>query len=285
MAGSDNKRIGVVMDMKLHMRAGWDWLKDHLYIWIILFLYQLLWGFLLFRFMDSVIMPILRRYPSPAPTEMSSQLFLLESQFQLTKTSTYTPYLWIIVAFIAVRMLLTPIIHAGICYSMANHRTESGLTFFRGIAAVWKPFALLYLLETALMLAPAYWAIPYLAEVLASNPSWQMLLTGALPVSLAWLVGGWLLHHLFLFLQFGAGSDMSLLHALKNGIVHVLPVIGLSLLFVLISLVCSTLVTTAAMLWTGMTALILQQAYPALRAFLKLWSLSSRYHAWNHRKP
>ncbi|MGZ9586738.1 carbamoyl transferase [Paenibacillus marinisediminis] len=270
--------------MKPHFRTGWDWIKNHVHIWVLLFLYHLLWGFFLYRFIDSIVVPILKRYPDPAPSEMSNQIFMLESQFQLTKTSIYTPYLWAAIGFIALRMLLTPLIHAGLLYTMANHRSESSLTFFRGIATVWKPISLLYLIETVVLLAPSYWIVPYLAETLATSLNWQSMLMNVLPIAFVWIIGGWLLHHLFLFLQFGAATEMSLLQAMKWGIRRILPVIGISLIFILITALSGAMVTTAAMFWTGMTALILQQAFPALQTLLKLWSLSSRYAAWQHRE-
>lgn len=268
--------------MKPHIRSGWEWMKDHVYIWVILFLYQLLWGFFLYRFIDSIVMPLLMRYPDPAPSDMSRQLFFLESQFQLTRTSTYTPYLWAMVGFIACRMLITPLIHSGLLYSMANHRTESRLTFFRGMKLIWKPITLLYILETACLLAPAYWAVPYLAKVLTATASVPSILLQSLPVVLTWLIGGWLVHHLFLFFQFGAAAEMSLLQSLKRGFIRLIPIIGISLVFIGINLISGLLVTTAAMFFTGLTALILQQAYPAVQTALNMWSLSSRYETWQH---
>lgn len=268
--------------MKQHLTSGWNWVKDHIYVWVLLFLYQLLWGFFLYRFIDSIVVPILQRYPTPPPSAMSTQIFMMESQFQLTKTSAYTPYLWAIVGFIALRLLLTPFIHAGIVYAMAHHRSDSSLTFFRGIAAAWKPMTLLYLIETIVIIAPSYWIVPYFAKILVSQPTWPILLSTIVPVALGWLIGGWLLHQLFLFLQFGAASDTPLLYSLKRGLRRLLPVIGISLLFILISVLSGAIVTTAAMFWTGMTALILQQALPALQTLLKLWSMASRYDAWQH---
>lgn len=268
--------------MKGYIHAGWTWCKSHIYIWVMHFLYQLLWGFFLYRFLESLIVPLLHRYPNPAPTELSTQLFMMESQFLLTKTNYVTPYLWAIVGFIAVRMMFTPLIQAGTYYAMAHHRNDSGLTFFRGIAASWKKMSLIYILETLVLLAPAYWIIPYLATKLSSSLGWQALLTGVLPVVIGWVIGGWIVHHLFLFWQFGVSSDTSFIQSLKLGCIRALPVLGISLIFMGVSLLSSILVTAAAMFWTGMTALILQQAFPALRALLKLWSLSSRYHAWEN---
>lgn len=268
--------------LKGYIHAGWTWCKGHVYIWVMLFLYQLLWGFFLYRFLESLIVPLLHRYPNPAPTELSSQLFWMESQFQLTKTNHYMPYLWAIVGFIGIRMLLTPLIQAGTFYSMAHHRNDSGLTFFSGIRAAWKRMSLIYILETLVLLAPAYWVIPYLAGEFANSSGWKALAVGALPITLGWIIGGWIVHHLFLFWQFGISSETSFLQSLKLGCLRALPVLGISLVFTCISLVSSIMVTAAAMFWTGMTALILQQAYPALRALLKLWSLSSRYHAWEN---
>ncbi|UHA75260.1 carbamoyl transferase [Paenibacillus sp. 481] len=264
--------------MKLYVHEGWTWLKDHVYIGIILFLYQLLWGFFLYRFIEDIVVPVLHRYPNPPPTELSAQLFIMESQFHLMKTSEYTPYLWTALAFIVVHMLLTPLIHAGLFYSMAHSRV--GLSFFKGIKTTWKSILFLYVLEMTVLLAPAYWFIPLAAKSLARHPSLQTLLTDLLPFALVWALGGWLLHHVFLFLKFGVASETALHRALGIGIRRLLPTLGLSALFMAIGLACSIAVTSAAFLWTGMTALILQQAFPAVRVFLKMWGLSARYAVW-----
>ncbi|MCM3342217.1 carbamoyl transferase [Paenibacillus sp. MER TA 81-3] len=265
--------------MKAYIRTGWDWLKEHVYIWVILFLYQLLWGFFVYRFIDGIVLPVLLRYPNPAPTEMSSQLFLIESQFHLSKTNDYAPYLWIVVGCMAIRMLLTPFIEAGLFYAIAHPR-QSGLTFFQGIKVVWKPMLLLYTIKTVLLLAPAYWFVPYAAHVLTTKSTIASLLASVAPFVLIWAICGWIFHHLFLFMQFGAASELSLLQSVTAGVRRMLPILGLSLIFMGLVLVISLLFTTAAMFWTGMTALILQQAFPAVRAVCKMWGVSARYAIW-----
>ncbi|WP_245583551.1 carbamoyl transferase [Paenibacillus assamensis] len=269
------------MTIKPHIRAGWDWVKEHLYIWIILFIYQLLWGFFLYRFIDHIVVPLLQRYPEPAPTELSRALFHIEAHFQLTKTTEYAPYLWTLVGFVALRMLFTPLIHAGLLYSMSySQRNSKGLAFFRGMKTLWKSMSLLYIFEMIIVLLPAYWIVPKLTVLLQSAMSATELLQNAAPLLVLWLVGGWIVHHLFLFMQFGKASEQTIGSALVTGVRGLLPILGISLLFLVIGFLGSALVTAAAMFWTGMTALLLQQAYPAIRTLLQIWSLSSRFDVW-----
>lgn len=265
--------------MKAYVRSGWNWCKEHIYIWVILFLYQLLWGFFLYRFIDGVVTPILRRYPDPAPTEMSRQLFLTESQFYLMKTNDYCPYLWAILGFVAVHMLLTPFIHAGVFHAMSRPK-QQGLAFFQGIKLAWRPMLVLYLLETLLIIAPAIWFVPYAAHALSTSASLSSLLVSVAPFIIAWFIGGWLVHQLFLFLNFGAASETPLIRSVTAGTRRLLPILGLSLLFIGITIGVGILSTTAAAVFTGMTALIIQQALPAIMTILKMWGLSARHAVW-----
>lgn len=265
--------------MKAYMSHGLSWVKEHIYIAVILFLYQLLWGFFVYRFIDGTVLPVLQRYPDPAPTEMTARLFLAESQFHLMKTNDYLPFLWTLAAFILIRLLLTPFIRAGVFYSMAR-QSGSGLAFFEGIKLIWKPMLLLYWLETVLIALPAYWFIPHAVRQFADRPTLAAVMTDIVPYAALWLLGAWVVRQLFLSMQFGAASELSILHALLQGIRRMAPLLGLSAIFAGIALLSGLLFTAAAMLWTGLTALILQQAFPAVRTLLQLWGLSSRYSVW-----
>ncbi|NEZ43617.1 carbamoyl transferase [Paenibacillus alvei] len=265
--------------MKTYVRSGWNWCKDHIYIWIILFLYQLLWGFFLYRFVDGIVTPILRRYPDPAPTEMSKQLFLTESQFHLMKTNDYMPYFWALIGFIAIHLLLTPFIHAGVFHAMSRPK-QQGLAFFQGIKLVWKPMLVLYLLEVLLITVPAIWFVPYTANALSTSNSLASLLMAIAPFAIAWLIGGWLVHQLFLFLNFGAASDTPLIRSVTAGTRRLLPILGLSLIFIGTTIGVGILSTSAAAMFTGITALIIQQALPAIMTMLKMWGLSARHAVW-----
>ncbi len=138
--------------MKKHMTQGWKLAVKHFKLITMLFLYQLLWGFFLYRYIDSVVTPLLRRIPGAAPSEHASQVFVTEAQFLLFKTNLVMPYLWVLGAFFLARMIISPLFQAGLLYSI-NHRMqgESSGHFLEGIRKSWKPIMLLYWVEAVLL--------------------------------------------------------------------------------------------------------------------------------------
>lgn len=265
--------------MKTCLLTGWTWCKNHIYIWTILFLYQLLWGFFIYRFVDQLVTPILHRYPYPAPTTLSTGMFITESQFQLTKTNEYIFYLWCFIGFIAIHMLLTPFFLAGLLYTL-SHPTQHCMAFFRGMKATWKPVMLLYLLETILCLAPAYWFIPYATQQFSNFTSLSVFTNALIPIIISWLIGAWLLHQLFLILQFGVTASFSLIHSIKAGCSCLFSLMGLSLFSIVLTVIASALSISLSLTFTGITALIMQQAFPAIHIALKIWCLAARHAAW-----
>lgn len=133
--------------MKQHLLQGWKLSTRHFSIVILLFLYQLLWGFFLYRCVNSIVMPLLKRYPDTMPSDSAVKLFLMEAQFRLVKTDLIEPYLWMLGALFLSRMLMTPFIHAGLLYSIHHTRDERGTHFLRGIRQAWKLYSAFTQLE------------------------------------------------------------------------------------------------------------------------------------------
>lgn len=260
--------------MKHYMKQGWRLAVKHFYIVILFFLYQLLWGFFLYRFIDSIVTPLLKRFPE-SPSAV--RLFFNEAQFQLLKTDLVTPYLWLLGGLLVARILLTPLFDAGLYYSL-HHATDAGGTqFMQGIRKAFKPIALLYWLKTLLVLAPAWWLLPKALQSLLHSSSTGELLLGLLPAAAGWLLWGLVLHLLFLAMQLGTitghGPFQTLWHALR----HMLPYAGVSLLMWAIGAGVSLFVTSISLVWAGLLALILHQGYNLIRSMMKVWTVASQY--------
>src|SRR6476620_2457584 len=99
--------------MRQSLKMGWDMAMRHKYVLVLLFLYRLLWGFFLYRFIDSVVTPILARYPDEHPNSDASHLFLIEAQFRLLKTNLVDEVLWMLGGLLLLRMIITPLLNAG----------------------------------------------------------------------------------------------------------------------------------------------------------------------------
>lgn len=272
--------------MKHHMKQGWRLTVKHMHILIVLFIYRLLWGFFLYRFVDSVVTPLLQRYPGSLPSDSAAELFWAESQFRLLKTSLALPYGWTLIAMLALRMLVTPLVNAGLFHSLHQVSAgEGGSRFLQGIRRCWKKVLPLYWCESLLTLAPAWWLLPRGLDALLASSSLQQLAKTALPWAAGWLLWGILLHLLFLALQFGAASGQSFAGSLLRTPLQLAPLAALSLMLWLIAAAAGLAVGGAALLWAGLAALLLQQASHLGRTLLGVWSVASQYDCWQSRQP
>ncbi|WP_424769088.1 hypothetical protein [Paenibacillus sp. sgz302251] len=264
--------------MKIHMKQGWWLTGKHFHLVILLFIYQLAWGFFLYRFIDSVISPLLRRFPSKYPSESAVQLFMTEAQIHLFKTDLITPYLWMLGGLFAARMLLTPLFNAGLLYSMHHQMRDGASTrFLEGIRKAWKPVMLLYWLESVLVLAPAWWLLPRALDSLLASGSVPELLQAVLPGAALWALWGTVLHLLFLAMQFGATSGQGILPSLWHAVRNFLAFAAISLLMWAISAVLGLVVSSVSMIWAGLLALILHQGYHLVRTLMKVWTIAAQF--------
>ena len=58
--------------MKAKMREGWFLVRQHMYIAALLFIYQLIWGYFIYRLVQSAVVPLLLRYPTGDVGELST---------------------------------------------------------------------------------------------------------------------------------------------------------------------------------------------------------------------
>lgn len=269
-----------------YIRSGWQSTKGQFPVVIILFLYQLLWSVFLYRLINSAIIPLLQRYPDPAPGELSRLLFFIEGQLDLKYSSEVHQYFWMLAGMLLLRMLLTPLIQAGILYGLRPLTADgAGLVFFQGIGRLWKPVTLFYLLELVLVLSPSYWLVPQILNHLVQGvqAGATSLLYAAMYI-LGWLIYGYLIHQVLLFAQFGyifgRGAFPSILVCLRRLFI----VVGISLFLGGITLLLFGAFTAASWIWTGFVALVLQQSYPFIRSLLSIWHIASQFHLWDEKK-
>lgn len=265
--------------MKIYMKQGWRLAVKHFYLVLLLFLYQLVWGFFLYRYIDSVVSPLLRRFPSAAAYEHATQAFLTEAQFQLFKTDLVSPYLWLLGSLFIARMLMSPLFNAGLLYSISYQMREGGATrFLEGIRKAWKPVMLLYWLESVLIIAPAWWMIPRAMNALLQSDSLPDLLLALLPNAALWMLWGTVLHLLFLAMQFGAVSTMGILPALWHSIKHFISYAAISLVMWAAGAALGLVVTSLSLLWAGLLALIIHQGYHLMRTLIKVWTIAAQFN-------
>ncbi|WP_410772404.1 hypothetical protein [Fontibacillus sp. BL9] len=270
-----------------YVRNGWGLVRSQFPSVIILFLYQLLWGLFLYRLVSSAVTAVLSRYPDSPQNQLNRILYLIEGQFELKHNPAIHQYFWLLLGMVVLRLLLTPLLQAGILYGLvpADARA-SGFPLFRGMKEFWKPVTLFFLLELALLALPGFWMIPKLyALALRLIPAGDRLVPILIFCGfiLGWAAYGWLIRQLLLFAQFGylfkTGVWGSLLVSLK----YLLPGIAISLILGASGAVMFLLFGTVSWIWTGLLALILQQSYPFFRSLFQIWTLTSQYQLWHSK--
>ncbi|WP_248929152.1 hypothetical protein [Paenibacillus hamazuiensis] len=266
--------------MLITIKEGWNMAWKQPFAVIALFVYNLIWGLVLYKLVYSIIVPLLHRYPGADMGREAARLFWIESQFQLSKTDLLQPYLWWAFVLLVTRMLLTPLLNAGLFFSLHHTDLNSGYRFFRGIRQLAVPFLGLYGLRMLLTLAPLWWVLPSAAGVLKTRFTYESIAADLLPILAAYLAYGYLLHLVFMYLQFSITGGRPSWEGLLTMGRGILPALGASILLLLVGFLLTAVVMSASMIWAGFFALLGYQAYRLAQMFCKVWAISAQYRIW-----
>lgn len=266
------------------IRSGWASTARQLPVAILLFLYQLLWGVFLYRVVDSAVTAAMKRYPDPAVDQLSRLLFIIEGQMELKNNPDVLLLVGLICGMVLLRLLLTPLIRAGIYHGLLGESggEGAGWLFFQGIRQRWKPVVLIYFLELVLTLLPGYWLLPRLYNLLPGilqAEQGQLLQAGILLV--CWGIWIYLIKQCLVFITLGWLTEQNILPALRLYLHRLPAVISISCILGAIGISALGSFSLMSWVWTGILGLIIQQVYPFVRSMLNIWSLASQYHLWN----
>ncbi|MBY9082418.1 hypothetical protein KIH86_27595 [Paenibacillus sp. HN-1] len=269
--------------MRNWIACGWKSVKEQLYILILLFLYRLLWGYCLYRFIRSAVVPALLRYPSEnaGGSASSRLLYSVEAQLGLIHDPAVMRWLWTLLILAAVRLLLTPFIRAGLLYELHQEsRGERGLFFFPGMKKYGLPILLFSVIEWILTLLPLYWLLPAGLRLLHTSPSGSALLVKAISAFLVWLLYVWLIRLLLLYMQFGYTGETGILPSLLTALRRFPSAAGIGILMGGGILLVVAISAAAGLLFPGFPALLIRQLAPLPSLVFGLWGLASQYHTW-----
>lgn len=250
---------------------------------IMLFLYEMIWGFILYRFVSSIAVPILYRYPGAELPSWAS-LFWIEGEFRLLKTDMADTALMLLLAMLIGRMLITPLINAGVFYSVQHQSVEQRRAFMDGIRSLWKRFFLLYVLQMALTALPLIWLIPSAEQLIYSGEFTIPKLVDAALILTAYGLYIALLRLIFMYLQFASAAGETWSRALFIWMKRLFPLVGLSAAILIITIILQSALASASLLWAGLTALIIYQATPLLRVFCQIWEIASQHELWSRNR-
>ncbi|MDF2961377.1 MAG: hypothetical protein K0S39_3112 [Paenibacillus sp.] len=265
------------------IKSGWTMAWNQPFAVCTLFIYNLVWGLALYSIIRSVAVPLLHRYPGNELSRDAVQLFWVEGQFQIMKTDLIHSYLWWGLALLAARMLLSPLLNAGVYYSMEHTELNAGYRFIQGIRTLGLPFLGLYGLQMLLSLAPLYVLVPKVTDGYSKHFTLSSLAWDVLPLIGAYLLYLFLLQTVFMYVQFGKLNGKSPAHSLILLLRNALPVLLVAFTVLLLTCAITAAVMTSAMFWAGFAALAGVQAYRFIHMFCKMWAITSQYALWNTR--
>jgi hypothetical protein len=264
--------------MMQYVQEGWKTTKKHTPLVLFLFIYQLVWGLFLYRFIKSIVVPLLHRFPGNELSGSAVQLFLAEGQFQVMKTDLVYSYAWILLLFLIARMMLTPLINAGIYYSI-QYPEEQG-RFIKGIRRKGKPFLILYWLQTAIILSPLVWLIPKAKQIAAHHYDYESILIALWPYAAGFATFGSLVYLCFMYVQFGVTAGFTCLGSTMVAVRYIIKIVAVSLILFMAAVFVAMLTVTMSMVWAGLAALIIHQLYHLIRTVFKVWEICAQHRLW-----
>lgn len=259
-----------------YVKDGWKDALKQPFLLVTLFLYRFAWGVALYRIVQAIVLPLLHRYPGKDVSAAQVNLFLAEGQFRLLKTDVSHSTLWLLFWLLVIKMILTPLLNAGVYYSIATDQYNPGYRFFKGIAQLGKSFSLYYLIQMTLTLAPLYWLLPKISAAYHHAASYDAILLELLPYSIGILAYGYFLHLFFMYVQFGRAYASTLIESVGIAIRSALPLLGIAIATLFVSLLLSAFATASSLVWAGFWALVLYQAFRLVETLLTLWGITSQ---------
>lgn len=266
--------------MYSYIKGGWRAAWKQPFLVLILFAYRLGWGIVLYRIVQSIVVPLLHRFPDIQAAGGQTELFLAESQFQLLKTDFIDSYLWLFLGLLLTRMAITPMLNAGIYYSLSQTHLNSGYRFFKGVRELGGIFLLYYLAQMTVTLAPLYFLLPKWKDILLGGEYTSTLLV-LIPLISGYLFYGYILHLVFMYLQFGKAWSRPWRESLRIALRSIPSIVGISILFLLGSALIATIATSVLWIWASLWTLILYQAYRLIHTFVHLWVITSQQQLYS----
>jgi len=248
---------------------------------VLLFLYQFAWGFLIYRMVQDLVIPVMHRYPGKGMPAQLNALFWAESQFRLLRTDLADPWLWTLLAILLARMALTPLLNAGIFHQIHQTHADGRRSFLAGIRRLGAAFALVYAGRMALSLLPLIWLVPRAGRlVLDGGVRLEQAAAQLAPLLAAYGLYLAALELAAMYIQFGLAGRTGPLQPLGVLARNLPGAVGIRLAVFAAGL--AALAASASVTWfaAGLAAVIAHQAYPLVRVLLSLWEIGSQHHLW-----
>lgn len=272
--------------VKKSITQGWQSMKEQFYILILLFIYRLLWGYFIYGFIRSAVVPILLRYPDQdaGGSEMGRLLYYIEGQFSLNSDPSIRTWLWMLLGLAILRLLLSPFIKAGLLHELHQERKgERGLFFFPGMKIYGGTVLIFSIIEWVLALLPLYFVAPKMYGLFLSSFLNYPLLLQLVPYILVWLIYVFIVRLFLLYMQFGYTAGTGMFSSLLICVRSIIPAISISIVLGGGGLLLLLINGLTGLLCPGLPALLIRQITPLPSTLLKMWGIAAQYHLWQSK--
>lgn len=249
-----------------------------------LFVFHFAWSVMVYRYIESHVREVMSRFPPPEFGGDRAGLVMYDLFLALQDRSFALPVLGMFAAYALVRLVLVPVLDAGLFHSLRDGFTPRGTAFLRGIRRLSIPFLWLYALRLLLAAAPLYWAAPAMIRSWLEAASPLQLAAGLVPWLLLLAAWGAWLKLLFLYVLFALTDDARLSAALGFVIRRMVPAAGIGLAVFAATLAAGLALFAASLHWAGFLSVVLYLAWPLLRIWLRVWGIAAQYRHWQARR-
>ncbi|NDI34824.1 hypothetical protein [Chengkuizengella sediminis] len=266
------------------IKQGWKTTNQNI-VYILLFsMYQLVWGIFLYRWIESVIVSISQRFPDPNIMD-ARQLFIIEGQYLITDGDFMMKYFAPLLIFIGIRWIVSPLMNAGLYYAIHHKESHSSKPLFlQGVFKLGSSFFIISCIHLLLSSIPLYWIFSFLKNTLETYTTPNSLLWNVAPILMAYIVYAWIIHILFMYIQWGKTTNNNIVSPIVFMLKNLIITIGLSLIITIIIGVFTALFFSVSILWVSFFAIIVNQIQYFIRVYLKVWEINTQYHFWLHKK-
>lgn len=270
------------MHMLLRLTNGWKIAQRHPWLISMLFIYKLIWGLIIYHIVQAIVVPLLYRFPSDH-SDAAVQVFFAEAQFQLFKTNIGHIPVGIVAGIFLMRILVTPLLNAGIYYSIERDEKKQIRPFINGVKSLGISFIKIYSCHIIIASAPLYWIVQYVIEQFNTASSLHTLAYAIGPLCIGYWMYLFVLQLCFMYIQFGKTSGTRFVQSLAFFIRHLAPILLLSSALLLITACIALFNLSFTMIWASFISVLLYQLYYLTKAFMNVWEISSQYAIWRDR--
>lgn len=236
----------------------------------------------MYKIVQAIVVPLLHRFPSDH-SDIAVQVFFAEAQFQLFKTNIGHIPVGIVAAIFLTRILVTPLLNAGIYYSLERDENKQIRPFIAGVKSLGPSFIKIYSCHIIIASAPLYWIVRYVAGQFNTMSSFETFVYSILPMCIGYLVYLYALQLCFMYVQFGKTSGTPFVQRLTFFVRRFVPIVMVSLMLLLITVCIALFNLSFTMVWASFISVLLYQFYYLTKAFMNFWEISSQYAIWRER--